>query len=65
MQSTYQPRKLREEPQVAIELDHVIVSARHQVVSAKRLADLLGVRWAESGAYVVRAMQICGVRSTR
>jgi catechol 2,3-dioxygenase-like lactoylglutathione lyase family enzyme len=35
---------------VAIELDHVIVSARNQVVSAKRLADLLGVRWAESGA---------------
>jgi catechol 2,3-dioxygenase-like lactoylglutathione lyase family enzyme len=35
---------------VTIELDHVIVSARNQVVSAKRLADLLGVRWAESGA---------------
>jgi catechol 2,3-dioxygenase-like lactoylglutathione lyase family enzyme len=41
---------IREEPQVAIELDHVIVSARNQVVSAKRLADLRGVRWAESGA---------------
>jgi catechol 2,3-dioxygenase-like lactoylglutathione lyase family enzyme len=35
---------------VTIELDHVIVPARNQVVSAKRLADLLGVRWAESGA---------------
>ncbi len=35
---------------MAIELDHVIVSARNQRVSAKRLADLLGVRWAETGA---------------
>ena len=35
---------------MAIELDHVIVSARNQRVSAKRLADLLGVRWAEIGA---------------
>jgi len=35
---------------MAIELDHVIVSARNQRVSAKLLADLLGVRWAESGA---------------
>jgi hypothetical protein len=35
---------------VAIELDHVIVSAKNQVVSAKRLANLLGVRSAESGA---------------
>lgn len=35
---------------MAIELDHVIVSAKNQRVSAKRLADLLGVRWAESGA---------------
>jgi len=32
-----------------IELDHVIVSARDQRASAKRLADLLGVRWSESG----------------
>ncbi len=35
---------------MAIELDHVIVSARNQRVSAKRLAELLGVRWAETGA---------------
>ena len=32
-----------------IELDHVIVSARDQRASAKRLAGLLGVRWSESG----------------
>ncbi len=35
---------------MAIELDHVIVSARNQRASAKLLAELLGVRWAESGA---------------
>ena len=35
---------------MSVELDHVIVSARDQRVSARRLADLLGVRWAESGA---------------
>jgi catechol 2,3-dioxygenase-like lactoylglutathione lyase family enzyme len=35
---------------MAIELDHVIVSARKKRVSAKLLADLLGVRWAETGA---------------
>src|SRR5207244_3901594 len=32
-----------------IELDHVIVSARDQRASARRLAEILGVRWAESG----------------
>lgn len=32
---------------MTIELDHVIVSARDQVESAKRLAELLGVPWAE------------------
>jgi catechol 2,3-dioxygenase-like lactoylglutathione lyase family enzyme len=32
-----------------IELDHVIVSAHDQRVSAKRLAELLGVPWAKSG----------------
>lgn len=32
---------------MAIELDHVIVSARHQVASARRLAEILGVPWAE------------------
>ena len=32
-----------------IELDHVIVSARDQRASARRLAELLGVRWAVSG----------------
>jgi catechol 2,3-dioxygenase-like lactoylglutathione lyase family enzyme len=35
---------------MAIELDHTIVSARDQRASAKRLAELLGVTWAESGA---------------
>jgi len=35
---------------MTIELDHLIVSARNQRVSAKLLADLLGVRWAETGA---------------
>ena len=33
-----------------MELDHTIVSAKNQRASAKRLAELLGVRWAESGA---------------
>ena len=32
---------------MTIELDHVIVSARDQRASARRLAELLGVRWAE------------------
>lgn len=35
---------------MAIELDHVIVSARNQRASARLLAELLGVRWAETGA---------------
>jgi len=35
---------------MTVELDHVIVSARNQRASAKLLAELLGVRWAESGA---------------
>ena len=34
---------------MAVELDHVIVSARNQRASAKLLADLLGVPWAETG----------------
>src|SRR4030095_9694130 len=34
---------------MSIELDHVIVSAHDQRASAKRLAELLGVRWAETG----------------
>ena len=33
-----------------IELDHTIVPSHHKVASAKRLAELLGVPWAESGA---------------
>ena len=33
-----------------MELDHTIVSAKNQRASARRLAELLGVRWAESGA---------------
>ena len=34
---------------MTIELDHVIVSARDQRASARRLAELLGVPWAEQG----------------
>jgi len=34
---------------MTVELDHFIVSARDQRAAAKRLAELLGVRWAESG----------------
>ena len=34
---------------MAIELDHVIVSARDQRTSARRLGELLGVPWAERG----------------
>ncbi len=33
-----------------IELDHTIVPSRTPVASARRLADLLGVPWAASGA---------------
>ena len=35
---------------MTIELDHVIVSARDQRASARRLAEILGVRWAPAGA---------------
>jgi catechol 2,3-dioxygenase-like lactoylglutathione lyase family enzyme len=35
---------------MTIELDHVIVSAKDRRTSAKLLAELLGVRWAETGA---------------
>ena len=34
---------------MTIELDHMIVSARDQRASARRLAELLGVPWAEQG----------------
>ena len=34
---------------MTIHLDHTIVPARNKVASAKLLADLLGVSWAESG----------------
>ena len=34
---------------MAIQLDHTIVPSRSQIASAKLLAELLGVRWAESG----------------
>lgn len=34
---------------MTIQLDHVIVSSRHQRAAAKLLADLLGVEWAEAG----------------
>lgn len=32
-----------------IELDHTIIPSHHKVASAKKLAELLGVPWAESG----------------
>lgn len=35
---------------MTIELDHFIVSAKNQQASAKLLAELLGVRWAVTGA---------------
>ena len=35
---------------MSVQLDHFIVSCRNQVASAKRLAELLGVPWAETGA---------------
>jgi hypothetical protein len=35
---------------LAVQLDHVIVPSRSQVASAKLLAELLGVSWAERGA---------------
>jgi len=34
---------------MTVELDHVIVPSRNQVASARLLAELLGVRWAEVG----------------
>jgi catechol 2,3-dioxygenase-like lactoylglutathione lyase family enzyme len=35
---------------MAIQLDHFIVPSRNRVSAAKLLADLLGVKWAETGA---------------
>ena len=35
---------------MTIHLDHTIVPSRNQVASAKLLAELLGVPWAEAGA---------------
>ena len=35
---------------MTVHLDHVIVPSRNQVASAKLLAGLLGVSWAETGA---------------
>jgi len=34
----------------AIQLDHCIVPSRNRLASAKLLAGLLGVRWAETGS---------------
>ncbi len=34
---------------MAIHLDHTIVPSHHQVASARMLAELLGVPWAETG----------------
>lgn len=35
---------------MTIQLDHVIVPSHNKTASAKRLAELLGVPWAEAGA---------------
>jgi hypothetical protein len=35
---------------MTIELDHTIVPSHHKIASAKLLAELLGVPWAETGA---------------
>lgn len=35
---------------MAIHLDHTIVPSRNKIASAKLLAELLGVAWAEAGA---------------
>jgi hypothetical protein len=35
---------------MTIQLDHTIVPSRHQIASAKLLAELLGVPWSETGA---------------
>ena len=35
---------------MAIHLDHLMVPSRNKIASAKLLAELLGVPWAESGA---------------
>jgi hypothetical protein len=34
---------------MTIQLDHLIVPSHHQIASAKLLAELLGVPWAETG----------------
>lgn len=34
---------------MTVELDHTIVPSRNQIASAKLLAELLGVQWAETG----------------
>ena len=34
---------------MAIQLDHLMVPSRNKVASAKRLAELLGVTWSETG----------------
>lgn len=35
---------------MTVQLDHVIVPSRNQIASARLLAELLGVPWAEAGA---------------
>jgi len=54
---------------MTIELDHVIVSARNQVESAKQLAELLNVPWAEktlgpfSAVYVNQGLTLDFIQS--
>jgi catechol 2,3-dioxygenase-like lactoylglutathione lyase family enzyme len=49
MASPYSPTPdLAGENAVPIELDHTIVPSRNQIASAKLLAELLGVPWAET-----------------
>src|SRR6185295_4170893 len=43
------PRSTALESVMSVELDHFLVPIRDRVASAKLLAELLGVPWAESG----------------
>lgn len=54
-----------------IELDHTIVASHHKVASAKLLAELLDVPWAESAlgyfspVYVNEGLTLASMRSWR
>src|SRR5262249_32288250 len=50
VKSLARPEAMHSAFNMSIELDHVMIPARNQRASAGRLATLLGVPWAESGA---------------